>query len=840
VTRRVQSTRGFIELGSAPISINSRGSLLPEASAADSNPETPLAGAENDRLLAVGRDITFAKRRYQVAAFIGSGGTGEAYRVESEGEQFVLKLYVPSYDLFRPLLRTTGDAAWEGLSALVKLARAEYDALAGIRHPHIVHVYANDQITLHVNEFTRLRKAVPQAIKQIPGIITEYIDGLPLDAAIVDYALTGDDVARVLSETAQALDYIHSRRQRMHCDVRPSNILVRADSRTAVLVDFALTKNFNDDEVASSEKTLMVVDPTRVPPDSELARAIARGAREGLTRQEVLELAFPTLDLYQFGLTMRDVKVHTADLFDSREAGYYDEICAELTNWDLARSRSAEALEPRLRRLGPRHFYPFGVVELAQVSSEDRTIPMPAGDEIPLVGNTAAIVANRSFRRLATINQLSLVGFIYPAADYKRIVHVYYAYDLARRLIRHLLGTPIFRSVFDPKAVQQLLAVVLLHDINHFPFLHIVQEASFPTNRAAVDFFCSGAATGEKAANEPGIFDLLEGIGLDRERFIRVTYGKGQDQRSEVDQIIHSIINSGCDVDKMSYLTLDSLFTGVRYGQGLDLNTLLQAATVARTKDGLLHLAYDARAIQAVENVFMTRYWHFRTIYWHHTNRALMAMVLQVLRSLYESPGDMTEYLAATKYLGDLGTLGWLNQQHQARFGEPSILENLVEDRKGIYRRLYTVQPASTSSEDIDSLLFERVSKLAGVNAPPASALALRQAVADYLSARCHVHIDVREVLIDVPGRDLNTPGQAYIVSDAAETIAVQELSPPIRWLSTNYDQLAKRIRFFISPRAAALVGDTRGPAERKELRLALKTLVGGLSRPGSGATGVS
>src|SRR5262249_21242337 len=149
---------------------------------------------------------------------------------------------------------------------------------------------------------------------------------------------------------------------------------------------------------------------------------------------------------------------------------------------------------------------------------------------------------------------------------------------------------------------------------------------------------------------QPTIYELIGEIGIDPQRFKRLVFAKHHEQTGktpEVDQTINSFINSGVDVDKLSYLFLDSYFTGVKYGTGIDFPALLKAATIGRLKrDRTVHLAFADRALHALENVVMNRFWNFRSLYWHHTNRGLMAMILHVARKLYTELGrDVHDYV---------------------------------------------------------------------------------------------------------------------------------------------------------------------------------------------------
>ena len=102
---------------------------------------------------------------------------------------------------------------------------------------------------------------------------------------------------------------------------------------------------------------------------------------------------------------------------------------------------------------------------------------IPPDIGIPMTPQIERLITNRSFRRLTQINQLSMVSLIYPGAEYKRYVHVLRLSSSPPTCYPTLLLTPIFRLHVDREVVVLLLASVLAHDINHFPFLHISSKS---------------------------------------------------------------------------------------------------------------------------------------------------------------------------------------------------------------------------------------------------------------------------------------------------------------------------------------------------------------------------
>lgn len=278
------------------------------------------------------------------------------------------------------------------------------------------------------------------------------------------------------------------------------------------------------------------------------------------------------------------------------------------------------------RRFASRHIH-----ELLAAASLVRGGPMTASKEVDRVINT------RAFRRLHCMNQLSFVDAIYPGATCKRFVHCLRTYNLCKQFVLHLLQEHAFRYLFSPEMARQALVFALLHDINHFPLLHIFQESrSRPLKDVdLVDIFSNGRLTHDS----PSLEQLLDGLGVTQERFRRVLIHKHHQQTTPHDQIIKSMIDSGADLDKLAYLPYDSLYTGTRYGLALEEHTLIRSATVIQTPESRWHLAYRESAVPALQGLLQARVGMFRKVYWHHTNRAIMSMVLYVIDEL-DSNGE--------------------------------------------------------------------------------------------------------------------------------------------------------------------------------------------------------
>ena len=221
----------------------------------------------------------------------------------------------------------------------------------------------------------------------------------------------------------------------------------------------------------------------------------------------------------------------------------------------------------------------------------------------------------------------------------------------------------------------------------------------------------------------------------------------------------------------------------------------------------------------------MSRYWNFRDIYWHHENPAGMAMLLHTARAIYaEEEGGLRSYVEDTLWHGDIDALRYLDNKYRAIYHRPSLVHELEIDRTKLYRSLYTTEPEPRLSDDADSELFESLRALAG-----GAREQFCQTVATGLTALMrrtgrNLQVAPDEVLLDVPGRKVDSVGGRVMVQRAdGEIRRLSEISEPVHFLAANYEALAKRARIFVSPRVAEHACDGSDPHRRQELQTLLR-----------------
>ena len=173
--------------------------------------------------------------KYQILEEIGKGDFATVYRAKDIDleREVALKVMYPMF---------MRDPLW------VKRFRQEARAIARLEHPHIIAIYEVGQSEGVLFIATRLVE-----------------DGSLADRLAREGPLPWDEVVRLVSEIASALDYAHEQGV-LHRDLKPANILLdrRAD---AVLTDFGFARIVSDHTLSVSMSGGLPGTPAYIPPE---------------------------------------------------------------------------------------------------------------------------------------------------------------------------------------------------------------------------------------------------------------------------------------------------------------------------------------------------------------------------------------------------------------------------------------------------------------------------------------------------------------------------------------------------------------------------------------------
>jgi HD superfamily phosphohydrolase len=225
----------------------------------------------------------------------------------------------------------------------------------------------------------------------------------------------------------------------------------------------------------------------------------------------------------------------------------------------------------------------------------------------PLYGQIAvasplllALIDSRAVQRLRQIRQLGVSYLTFLGAEHSRFAHSLGAMTLMDRVLQHLEQEEGLR--FSRAGRELALAGALLHDIGHCAFSHTLEHTLGHDHEAL------GARL---LREEP---ELKRILGARGRTLAALMEGKAPGKELT---LIHTLLSSQLDVDRLDYLVRDAHSTGVNSGQ-VDLGRIIASFTVRKGR-----LMVKERGLLAVEEYFLARYFMYWKVYYHKTSRAM-------------------------------------------------------------------------------------------------------------------------------------------------------------------------------------------------------------------------
>ena len=225
-------------------------------------------------------------------------------------------------------------------------------------------------------------------------------------------------------------------------------------------------------------------------------------------------------------------------------------------------------------------------------------------------------INTREFQRLRRVRQLGATLMVFPSGEHSRATHSLGVYEVAHRMITEV--DEIKDRLTEHEKIVVLVAA-LLHDIGHAPFSHSFE--SIMTRKH--EYYTTQIIRGPSE-----IADVLrkEDPGLPEEVASVI-------EHTHPNPILHQLITSQLDADRLDYLLRDSYFTGTSYGQ-VDLDRLLRTMRIAGNK-----VCMKASSMYTVENYIMARYHMYWQVYYHANSRSFDS----ILKSLFTRLKDLND-----------------------------------------------------------------------------------------------------------------------------------------------------------------------------------------------------
>ena len=437
--------------------------------------------------------------------------------------------------------------------------------------------------------------------------------------------------------------------------------------------------------------------------------------------------------------------------------------------------------------------------ELASLDSIADGVRIPPGVTVPVTHRVRRLLDTAEMRRLARISQLGLVGLVYPGAVHTRFEHSLGVFRLALEFLNRLRHDPRFSATIDENDAAAFVVAALVHDIGHWAFCHPVEDmglAEVPPHESLVLPLLSQGETADVLVREWGL-DPQRVAALIESAPHGTAAGDGPDAAR---RILHSLLSGPIDVDKMDYLSRDSLHAGVPYGSHFDQERLLSSLCLDQRGTAL---AITDKGRTAAELMVFARYVMFSEVYWHHAVRAATAMLQRAVWIVRPA----IDPVAFTRF-DDRSFIDWLAG---AAAGTPAA--PLVDGLFGPTRRLFK------RAASFDALHHPDIHRmLAGRS--HADTVAVSHRLAAIVSQRLGTRIPGDALLIDAPPAQREVefnlqvrerPGRR---SDTAPFAWRQlaEMSPVVRSLAREqFDDIVKRVRIFAPADAAAAIANCPG-----------------------------
>jgi len=547
---------------------------------------------------------------------------------------------------------------------------------------------------------------------------------------------------------------------------------------------------------------------------------------------------------------------------------------------------TSESLYRDWEKLSPDYLAPAGVPELSLAAEFKYAIATPLG-RVVITPRLNFLASHKLFLRIGGIPQLELLRLKFAGATHSRLEHSALVLRNARYYLSHLLNGPVFRLLISHHDLEATLILALLHDIGHYQLSHMFEDYASEQKRlkGATDSWqeLSGPAAAWKNLKFDipsdddlfvAAFDYLsvENISGDYGKVIQracennahklklpsqptlgwVTRRHFSNETYEAVVALHEsvyrrkpaslashivlggILSSGLDADKVSYLMQDATETGVRFGLGIDIDGLLGSLRSPSPQDiavatGPL-LAINSKGVAAAESVLMARNFMYERVYWHPTNRAIIAMIKYCITRLLRSGAlDFPSFLEDTFFESHDYALKHLYHLYHEKF-RPSTtipIAYVIDGERSIHREYlsYSIENETTGRAVAEKLLRMTIFDVADLE---------DKLFEEAKQQFPRLTIIPGDVLLDVPAKDRSRPsgergGSVLVYKGNSYTKGrrLDRVTPMAGDVIQTHDTRSKVCRVFISRRLSAQLEGRSGTEFVSFVRGAIAKYVG-------------
>lgn len=291
----------------------------------------------------------------------------------------------------------------------------------------------------------------------------------------------------------------------------------------------------------------------------------------------------------------------------------------------------------------------------------------PVHGSIHILDEEIAIIQHDFFQRLRNIKQLGFSEYVFPGATHTRFIHSIGVMNIGDKAFDKLFKDKSNHKDFQ-KLKETFKLACLLHDIGHAPLSHSTESVmpSLKELKIPARFLSEKDQNSERQATHEdytikaiadssfaeSFTDVENSFGVERKFIADLIRGDTDEPAyftiDGIDYfiILHQLVSSELDCDRMDYLLRDSYFCGVSYGS-YDLDWLLDNLEPAII-DNKAYLGISERAVVTFDDFLLSRYHMFVMVYFHYRAVCLEQLLFRYFKTApgeYSIPADIEKYI---------------------------------------------------------------------------------------------------------------------------------------------------------------------------------------------------
>ncbi len=285
----------------------------------------------------------------------------------------------------------------------------------------------------------------------------------------------------------------------------------------------------------------------------------------------------------------------------------------------------------------------------------------PVHGSIPIEDAEIEILEHPFFQRLRNIKQLGFSEYVFPGATHTRYLHSIGVMNVSSLVFNNLFKDQHSSEILRLK--ESLRLGCLLHDIGHAPLSHstesvmpMVSSLKLPKQFMGNDRQATHEDYTIKSITDSSFTQSFKGvtrqIGIDPKAIAELVIGETSDagyftvKGINYFPLLHQLVSSEMDCDRMDYLLRDSYFCGVSYGK-FDLDWIIDNLKIC-PENNQAFLGISERAISTFDDFLLSRFHMFMMVYFHYRAVCLEQMLQRYFDSCeneYAIPSEIEAYL---------------------------------------------------------------------------------------------------------------------------------------------------------------------------------------------------